>query len=128
MATKAYRDRSNWPPYNVRAITNNVKLVFNTGDINKLNGSAYKFIINYHGFIAHYSLGGFRGVYDGHITGFAKNLLSSEMSNNPAYNEMYADNRARGGYDDQGGKAYQKSVVETMRGIISYAKNYLKRK
>jgi hypothetical protein len=117
-----------WKPYNVRAITNNVKLVFKTGDINKLNGSAYKFIINYHGFIAHYNLGGFRDVYDGHLTGFAKNLLSSEISNNPTYNEMYANSRAAGGYDDQGGKAYQKSIVETMRTIIGYAKIYLKEK
>lgn len=117
-----------WKPYNTRTIVNNVKLVFKTHDINKLNGTAYRFIINYHGFIAHYDLYGFRHTYSGSLRVFAKNLLTSEMFNELRYNEHYADRRDHGEYDDQGGKAYQKSVAATMRGIFDAAKAYLKEK
>lgn len=117
-----------WKPYNSKAIISNVNLVFKTKDINKLNGPAYKFISLYHGFIAHYNLYGFRDTYDGKLTAFAKGLLSSEMNRDLSYNEHYATRRAAGGYDDQGGALYQKSVVLTMRGIMNLAKKYLQEK
>lgn len=129
MATKAYRDRNNWPPYNVKAIISNVKLVFKVHDINKLNGPAYHFITLYHGFIAHYDLYGFRQAYSGSLRVFARNLLTSEgYSDDPHYNDMNADKHERGWWKDQGGMLYQKSVADTMRGIIAVAKAYLKEK
>jgi hypothetical protein len=129
MATKAYRDRNNWPPYNVKAIVNNVKLVFKTRDINKLNGTAYRFITLYHGFIAHYDLGGFRNTYQGLLTQLAKNLLTSEgYSSDMNYNYKAARQHLLGHWADQGGMAYQKSVGDAMLGIIAVADNYLRGK
>jgi len=127
MATKAYRDRNNWPPYNVKAIVNNVKLVFKTHNINKLNKPAYTFITLYHGFIAHYDLGGFRSTYEGSLRIFAKNLLTSEgYSNDPYYNDRNARQHGEGWWKDQGGMIYQTSVANTMRGICDAARAYLK--
>jgi hypothetical protein len=126
MATKAYRDRNNWPPYNVKAIVDNVKLVFRTHNMNKLNGPAYRFITLYHGFIAHYNLHGFRSNYEGMLRLFAKNLLTGEGF---GYNNYHAaDQHERGNWADQGGMLYQKSVALTMRGILDAAKVYLKEK
>lgn len=57
------QERGAWQPYNVSAIVKNVEQVFKNGDISLLNNPTYKFIINSMGFIAHYALGGFQGVY-----------------------------------------------------------------
>lgn len=124
MATKAYKDRNNWPPYNVKAIVNNVKLVFKTGNINKLNGPAYHFISLYMGFIAHYDLYRFRKIYE-NLNLFAKHLLTSECSNDLNYTYKEAIRHLQGNWKDQGGMVYQKSVGDTMLGIIAVARNYL---
>jgi hypothetical protein len=45
-------------------IVSSIRKVFQTGDINHLSSSAYKFLNLSSGFIAHYNLYGFRDAYD----------------------------------------------------------------
>lgn len=63
-------------PYNSKAIVNNVKLVFKTGDIKKLNNPTYHFIYLLSGFIAHYNLYGFQDTYSD-LREFGKDLLNA---------------------------------------------------
>jgi hypothetical protein len=48
-------------------------------DIEKLNGTGYKYIYLASGFIAHYNLNGFKGYYTG--SSLADNILANENSN-----------------------------------------------
>jgi hypothetical protein len=48
-------------------------------DIEKLNGTGYKFIYLASGFIAHYNLNGFKGHYIG--SSLADNILANESAN-----------------------------------------------
>jgi len=48
-------------------------------DINKLNGTGYKFIYLASGFIAHYDINGFKGHYSGYS--LADNILANEHAN-----------------------------------------------
>ncbi len=117
-----------WKPYNVKAIVNNVKLVFRTGDIEKLNGTAYRFIILYMGFIAHYDIYGFKAAYSKRPGLLARNLLMSEgYSNDLNYNYKAARQHLEGRWREQGGMIYQKSVGETMLGILAAANDFLQR-
>ena len=64
-------------PYNVKAIVSNVELVFKSGDISKLNKSAYHFIYLLSLFIAHYNLYGFQDYYQD-LRLFAEDLLDAD--------------------------------------------------
>jgi len=58
-------------------IVNNV--IKACSDIEKLNGTGYKFLYLANGFIAHYDLNGFKAHYSGHD--LAKNILNNVRSN-----------------------------------------------
>ena len=45
------------------AIIKNIDIVLKTRDIEKLSNTAYKFVMNISGFIAHYNLNGFKCSY-----------------------------------------------------------------
>jgi hypothetical protein len=112
-------------PYNTKAIVNNLKLVFRTRDINKLNGTAYHFISQHMGFIAHYDINGFKSVYED-VQSFAQTLETSEYSKDLDYNLKWATKRETGtGY--YGDAAYNKSIAETIRGIIEAARTFQNR-
>ena len=115
-------EKGKCPVHNVSAIVSNVKLVFKSGDINKLNGTAYRFIITHMGFIAHYDLYGFRDTYQD-LNQFAKALQTSEYSESYDYNPRRADEV--GAQTDEYGPGYNKSVSDTIRGIIAIAQDYL---
>ena len=50
-------------PISTTNVLRNIALVLKTGDIEKLNGSAYRFLNLMQGFIAHYDLRGFQDYY-----------------------------------------------------------------
>lgn len=118
------REKGNWKPYNVNFIVSNVKSVFKNHDINKLSQGAYKFISLHMGFIAHFSLQGFRSSY-ADLEEFAKKLQTSEYSNDYDYNLKWAVEQSR--YLDRKsdyGPAYISSIGETIRGIVAVAQKY----
>lgn len=112
-----------WKPYNVKALEQNVALVFKTGDIGKLNKPTYTFIIGHMGFIAHYDLIGFQCEY-ADLDEFRERLQTSEYSKRLDYNLDWA-NRYEGDRDFNKwyGPAYCKSVTEGIRHIIAVARN-----
>jgi len=114
-----------WKPYNVKALEQNVSLVFKTGDIGKLNKPTYTFIVNHLGFIAHYDLIGFQCTY-ADLDEFRERLQTSEYSGRLDYNLEWAD-RYEGDRDFNKwyGSAYCKSVADGIRRIIAVAKNQL---
>ncbi len=111
-----------WKPYNVKALEQNVALVFKTGDIGKLNKPTYTFIIGHMSFIAHYSLSGFQCEY-ADLDEFRERLQTSEYSKLLDYNLDWA-NRYEGDRDFNKwyGPAYCTSVAEGIRGIITIAR------
>ena len=112
-----------WKPYNVKALKQNMALVFQTGDIGKLNKPTYTFIINHMGFIAHYDLNGFQCNY-GYLDEFREKLQTSEHSKLLDYNLNWADRYAGDrDFNKWYGAAYCKSVAEGIRGIIAVARN-----
>jgi hypothetical protein len=118
------QEAGNWAPYNTKSIVDNVKLVFKTGDINKLNGTAYKFITLHMGFIAHYDLYGFRDSYQD-LNQLAKTLQTSEYSDNSNHNLEWANKcEADGDFSKWYGAAYNKSVANTIRGIVAAAREH----
>lgn len=143
----AQKPQKLWDPVNVKSITNNVALVFRERNIDKLNGTAYHFIILYMGFIAHYDLAGFKAVYGGnrpssphlHWAGrkceycdpaalqqFARNLQTGEITRDPNWNLTYADTIEKGApsVKPPSSPEYQKSVSETMRKIVEMARAF----
>jgi hypothetical protein len=117
-------EKGKWKPYNVKAIINNVKLVFKNRDITKLNGPTYKFITLHMGFIAHYSLYGFQDSYQD-IEKFAKRLQTSEYSDDHGYTLQRADRQGSDrDFDQWYGAAYNKSIAEAIRGIVEIARKY----
>ena len=117
----AQLEKGNWPVVNVKAISNNVKLVFEKQDIRKLNGPTYKFIISHMGFIVHYDLQGFQDSYVD-LRDFAQALQTSEYSQDALYNRQQAYRQETGAdFRQWYGKAYQDSVAETMRLVVGIA-------
>jgi len=115
-----------WKPYNVKALKQNVALVFKTGDIDKLNNSTYTFIINHMGFIAHYDLHGFQWSY-ADLDEFKEKLQTSEYSEHLNHNWDWADSyEGDRDFNKWYGAAYCKSVAEGIRGIITVARNQSK--
>lgn len=113
----------NWKPHNVRALEQNIALVFRTGDINRLKKPTYTFIINDMGFIAHYDLNGFQHTY-ADLDEFREKLQTSEYSHNLDYNLNWA--AAYEGDRDfikWYGQAYCKSVSDGIRRIITVVRS-----
>jgi len=115
-----------WKAYNVRALEQNVALVFRTGDMQRLNKPTYTFIIDNMGFIAHYDLIGFQCVY-ADLDEFRERLQTSEYSENLDYNLDWAG-RYEGDRDFNKwyGPAYCRSVAEGIRHIITVARSQLR--
>ena len=112
-----------WPPYNVKAIEQNIRLVMRTGDIKKLNGKTYHFITQHMGFIAHYDLGGFRDEYR-NVEELKHKLQTSEMSLDLDYNLRWADKCEMDHQFVQWyGEAYCRSNAEGIRAIVAVARN-----
>lgn len=115
------QEEGKWKPYNVDNLERNIKLVFKTGDIGKLNKPTYDFITLHMSFIAHYSLGGFQDVYED-LELFREKLLTSEYSEDQNYNLRWADRKE----SDRDflrwyGEPYCHSVAEGIRRIIRAA-------
>lgn len=120
----AKQEKGNWKPVNVKAIVNNVNLVFKSQDIGKLNKPTYEFIINDLGFIAHYNLQGFQSVYRD-LRLFAVTLRTSEYSKNLDYNLAEANRQATDDFFKKSyGEAHQTSVAQAMIGIIEVAQKH----
>jgi len=121
----ARQEAGKWKPYNVKAIVNNVKLVFKSRNINKLNNPAYHFISLHMGFIAHYSLYGFRDSYED-LEDFAKRLQTSEYSREDYDYTLKQAKRQESdsSFDLWYGPAYNKSIAEAIRGIVEVARKY----
>ena len=110
-------ETGNWKPHNVKAILNNIELVFKSRDSSKLNNPAYKFIMNIDGFIAHYDLEGFKSYY--------RDLRTLIQDLNPAHLRIDA-NRDETDSDFQVwyGKAYNKSIADIKRGLADLSEQY----
>ena len=111
-----------WKPHNVKALAQNVSLVFRTGDIDRLNKPTYTFIIDHMGFIAHYDLSGFQCTY-ADLEEFRERLQTSEYSQRPDYNLDWAHSyEGDRDFKKWYGSAYCKSVAEGIRQIIAVAR------
>jgi hypothetical protein len=115
-------EKGKWPAYNVKYIVGNVEKVLKTGNIDHLSQGAYKFITLHMGFIAHYNLNGFKDSYE-NVAHLARTLLTSEYSNDRGYNLREAVRRETdGNFNAWYGPAYNKSIADTIRGIVAAVK------
>lgn len=115
-------EAGNWPPYNVKAIEQNIRLVLRTGDIRKLNGKTYHVISQHMGFIAHYSLAGFGDEYQD-IEEFRRKLQTSEMSRDYNHTTLQAvREETDSDFNTWYGPAYQRSKAAAMKAIIRAAR------
>lgn len=118
----AKNEKGNWPPYNARAIEQNIRLVMKTGDIRKLNGKTYHVIYQHMSFIAHYSLAGFQDEYQD-VEEFRRKLQTSEMSRDYNYTTLQAvREETDSNFNTWYGPAYQKSKVAAMKAIVKAAR------
>ena len=112
----------NWKPYDVAHLERNIREVFRSGDIGKLDKYTYNFIHQHMGFIAHYDLYGFQCEY-ADIKEFREKLQTSEYSRDPAYNLRWADQcESDSDFIKWYGAAYCKSKAEGIRRIILVAR------
>lgn len=102
-------------PYNTKAIADNLRLVFTSGDIRKLNQPTYTFISLMSGFIAHYNLYGFQDEYTD-LRQLATEILQSERDE-----EYYGTQW----FIDRYGTEYPASKVATIKAVHQVAKEYL---
>lgn len=113
--------------YNVRALENNLKLVFRSGNIEKLNKPTYNFITLYMGFIAHYDVYGFRAEYKD-LWLLADTLPSGEGWADTERNLEYADRWENDPYFTKlYGRSYVVSVAAGIRALVNVARSYLTR-
>lgn len=103
-------------PYNTKAIADNLRLVFTSGDIHKLNQPTYTFISLMSGFIAHYNLYGFQDEY-ADLRQLATEILQSERDE---------DYFATSWFVERYGQAYCDSKVATIKAVHQIAREYLK--
>jgi len=107
----------NWKPYNVKAILNNVNLVFKTKDITKLNNPAYSFLHSLNGFIAHYNLQGFHWYYRD-LRRLINDLDADYLRTDATRDETDID------FEEWYGKAYNKSKADIKRGLADISEKY----
>ena len=110
-------EQGKWKPYNVKPILGNVELVFKTGDITKLNQTAYDFIMLMNGFIAHYDLSGFQATYHN------VEDLRKQLDDNYILHDADRD-ETDGSFEKWYGKAYNQSKAEIKRGLVALARKY----
>jgi hypothetical protein len=102
-------------------VVNSVKAVFKAGDIDKLTEGAYRFIITYMSFIAHYSCQGFKDVYHD-IDKFALKLQTSEYSHDTNYTLKNANHWETKWFVEKHGAERQRLIANTIREIVKIAK------
>jgi hypothetical protein len=117
-------EKGNWPAMNAKSIIASVRRVFEKRDISQLTKVAYQFVTLQMGFIAHYNLGGFCGVYED-LAKFAMALQTSEYSNYINYNKEDANRYERDWFVNEYGLAYCKSRTEAMLGIVELAEKWM---
>lgn len=104
-------------PYNVKAILNNLNLVFKTGDINKLNKQTYGVLHLMSGFIAHYNLMGFQDHYED-LRELVKDIKNSFDYNCP--NRVVTDPY----FAEHYGPEYPKSKADIYNGMHDLIEKY----
>ena len=104
-------------PINSRTVLNNIELVFKTNDIKKLNKPTYNFLMNVSGFIAHYNLYGFQGVYS-NVADLINKLANTDLQWGIDHYSTYGV--------EQYGKEFGESKTEVYRGLIELVKKYKK--
>lgn len=110
-------EAGNWKPYNVKAILGNLKLVFTSKDITKLNKPTYNFLYLLSGFIAHYNLYGFQDYYQD-LRDLVKDLDPGYLKSDARRDETDGD------FNKWYGEAYNKSKADIKRGIAELVETY----
>ena len=113
------QEKNNWKPVKSKTIISSINSVFKNNDIEKLSKTAYTFVMNLSGFIAHYDLHGFRYEYQ-NLNKFATNLQrictedeAKRLGQDLDFIEWY-------------GKSYCQSEADTILGIKQIVDNWLK--
>lgn len=96
-------------PIDTRNVLRNIEIVLKTGDIAKLNGTAYRFLYLMQGFIAHYDLHGFQDYY----SDVADLVRDIRQSADLTYAERYATDSFFVAKDTP----YYRSKYETLVGL-----------
>ena len=104
-------------PYNSIAILKNIKTIFLTKDINKLNKPTYNFLSSMSGFIAHYNLTGFQNNYRD-LRDLINDLKNSSDFNDPE--REVRDPFFAASY----GREYPKSKVAILLGLPALINQY----
>ena len=107
----------NWEAIPTKTIVNNVKLVYKTGEIDKLSKTAYRFIMNMPNFIAHYDLTGFQWEYQ-NVNKLAEEIIQS-TTGTPA--EYWSDQW----FNKEYGEVYCKSKTDTINQLTDLSKLYV---
>ena len=105
-----------WTPYNTTTIISNIKQILESGNINLLNNSAYKFLINHDYDIAHYDIEGFKSFYDKSVSKLADAIINQENWIERRYNDNWFKNTY--------GEDYENSIYVIGTAILNLAKEH----
>lgn len=72
--------KNNWPPYNVKAITDSFIRVIDEQNIDYLTKDAYTFATLYLGFIAHYNWQSFKETYRNDLVTFVDTISNASVN------------------------------------------------
>lgn len=111
--------KKQFTPYRTQAILKSLKQVFEGADMRYLTNDAYKFIINYCGFIAHYSLHGFRAYYGEKLDELVEQI--STCNNDHREFDRYTRDKW---FTQQYGEEYCKSITETGNQLVTLSMQY----
>lgn len=102
---------------NDKAILKNIELVFKTQDSSKLNNSAYRFLMNVSGFIAHYDLYGFQCQYQ-NVNDLIEKLINTDLQWGIKHYSTYGI--------EQYGKDYGEAMARIYQGLSALLTKYQK--
>lgn len=103
-------------PYNTTTIISSIENVMKSGNINHLTKEAYTFLVTNDYDIAHYSVHGFRDVYDKKI----KMLCDKIIAKKDWIEQRYTDKWFKSSY----GEDYENSIYVIGIAICNLAKQY----
>lgn len=109
--------KNNWKPLPTKSILATVERIFKSRDIDKLNGPAYKALMNMSGFIAHYNINGFKHEYQ-ETSKLAEHILRSSDALRPDYHR-------EGFFVKSYGEAYANSKADLYAGLATIAQKYV---
>ncbi len=115
------QQKGNWKPYNVKYITNNIKKVFGTDEIDFLSKASYTFLYLMDGFIAHYDINGFKCYYRDVIS------LAKELADERHLFDADRD-ETKEYFRNSYGAAYNTSKADIKRNLVRLARKYIKDK